>query len=127
MRRWGAICAAATLGGCGGGVTIGFGSGTDFDSSPPSVSIAASSQSVTAGQQVTLIAAASDESGIDVVAFFRIDPGEQRPLGTFSRPPYTLAIAAPDDGRTVMRVFARAIDNVGKRADSEVIEIIISR
>ncbi len=121
------LAAAAVLVGCGGGVAIGFGGGENFDSSPPSVSIAASSLSVAAGQQVTLIAAASDESGIDAVAFYRLDPGEQRVLGTLARPPYTLSVTAPSDGRSVMQVFARAIDNVGKRADSQIIDIAISR
>lgn len=121
------LAAAAVVAGCGGGIAIGFGAGTGYDTSPPSVSIAASSLSVTAGQTVTLIAAASDENGIDVVAFYRLDPGEQRSLGTLSRPPYTLGVTAPDDGRSVMRVFARAIDNVGKRADSEIIDIAINR
>ena len=80
-----------------------------------------------AGQNVLLIAAASDESGIDSVAFFRLEPGEQRPLGTLARPPYQLSVTAPDDGRGAMRVFARAIDNTGRRADSEVIVITITR
>ncbi len=80
-----------------------------------------------AGHDVVLIAAAADDSGIDTVAFFRLDPGEQRPLGTLARPPYQLSVTAPSDGRAVMRVFARAIDNVGKRADSAVIDIAITR
>lgn len=124
LAAWTALFALA---GCGGGVAIGFGGGTDFDAEPPSVSIASSAASVAAGQTVTLIAAASDDTGIDVVAFYRLDPGEQKALGTLARPPYRLSVTAPDDGRTVMRVFARAIDVVGKRTDSAVLDIPVTR
>ncbi|WP_418317311.1 Ig-like domain-containing protein [Piscinibacter sakaiensis] len=116
---------AAALVGCGGGVTIGFGSGDFFDDGPPSVSMVASSGTVAPGQSVLLTAAAADANGIDVVAFYRLDPGVQFPLGTIARPPYQLSITAPADGRSVLRVFARAIDNVGNRADSTVVEIAI--
>lgn len=119
--------AGALLGGCGGGITFGFGGGTLFDDGPPSISLVASSASVGAGQSVLLSAAAADASGIDTVAFFRLDPGGQFPLGTIARPPYQLSVTAPDDGRSVLRVFARAIDNVGARADSAVVEIAIVR
>lgn len=128
-RRGGLVAWAAlvALAGCGGGVAIGFGGGTDFDAAPPSVTIASSAASVVAGQAVTLIAAASDDTGIDVVAFYRLDPGEQKALGTLARPPYRLSVTAPDDGRTVMQVFARAIDVVGRRTDSAVLDIAVTR
>ncbi len=122
-----ALVSALLLGACGGGVSFGFGSGAGFDDSPPSISLAASAASVVAGQTLVLVAAAADENGIDAVIFYRIDPGEQRPLGTLTRPPYELNIIAPTDGRQTLRLFARAIDNVGNRADSEVVEIAITR
>ncbi len=121
------LALAAGLVGCGGGVSFGFGTGYPFDDSPPSISLAASAGSVFAGQTVTLVAAAADENGIDVVIFYRIDPGEQRPLASLSRPPYELSVTAPNDGRQSLRVFARAIDNVGNRTDSAVIDIAILR
>ncbi len=124
---WVAGLAALALAGCGGGISFGFGSGTWFDDGPPSVSLVASSGSVAAGQNVTLTAAAADASGIDTVGFFRLDPGVQFPLGTIARPPYQLSVTAPNDGRSVMQVFARAIDNVGNRADSAIVEISIIR
>jgi hypothetical protein len=120
------VAVAVLLVGCGGGITFGFGSGT-FDDGPPSVSLVASSSSAAPGQSVLLSAAAADASGIDIVSFFRLDPGVQVPLGTLSRPPYQLSVTVPDDGRNMMRVFARAVDNVGERADSAVIEIAILR
>lgn len=122
-----ALLTALLLSACGGGVSFGFGSGVPFDNSPPSISLAAAASSVLAGQTLALIAAAADESGIDAVIFYRLDPGEQRALGTLTRPPYELSVTAPTDGRQSLRVFARAIDNAGNRADSQVIEISIVR
>lgn len=118
--------AGAALSACGGGIAIGFGT-DNFDRTPPSVSIAASPGSVVAGQAVTLVAAAADENGIDVVGFFRLDNGQAQALGTIGRPPYELTVAAPSDGRTVVSFFARAIDNVGNRADSALVNVVITR
>ena len=103
------------------------GIGDDFDDSPPSVSLAASPGTVVAGQPVRLVAAAADENGIDVVAFFRLDNGQPAPLGTVGRPPYELTVNAPNDGRTVLTLFARAIDNLGNRADSALVDVAVTR
>jgi hypothetical protein len=119
--------AALLLAGCGGGISIGFGVGDDFDRSPPSVSLAASPGTVAAGQPVRLVAAAADENGIDVVGFFRLDNGQPTPLGTVGRPPYELTVNAPNDGRTVLTLFARAIDNLGNRADSALVDVVVTR
>ncbi|GAP38866.1 Ig-like domain-containing protein [Piscinibacter sakaiensis] len=129
-RRARLAAAALLLGlaGCGGGIAIGIGIGVDdINRGPPSVSIAASPTRVAPGQAVQLVAAASDENGIDVVAFFRLDNGQPQPLGTLGRPPYELTTTAPNDGRTRMTVFARAIDNLGSVADSQRIDIEIVR
>jgi hypothetical protein len=112
---------------CGGGVSIGIGGGYDFDDAPPSVTIAASTPTVVAGRSVVLVAAASDNDGIDVVAFFRLDGNIPQPLGTLANPPYELAVTAPADGRSTLRVFARAIDFSGNRSDSAVLELPIVR
>ena len=117
----------ALLVACGGGISIGVGIGDGFDNRPPSVSLAASPGVVVAGQPVRLVAAAADENGIDVVGFFRLDNGVPQPLGTISRPPYELVINAPADGRTVLTLFARAIDNIGNRADSALVEVAVTR
>ncbi len=131
VARWlrpGLLALLATLlGACGGGVSIGFGSGYRFDDRAPSVTIAASSPTVLAGQSVVLVAAASDDDGIDVVSFFRFDAGGVQPLGTLARPPYELAVSVPDDGRSTLRVFARAIDFSGNRSDSALLELPILR
>lgn len=119
-----AVC--ALLSACGGGISIGFGI-DDFDRTPPSVSIAASPGSVAPGQPIRLVAAAADENGIDVVGFFRLDNGQAQPLGTLGRPPYELTVTAPTDGRSVVSYFARAIDNIGNRADSARVDVVITR
>jgi len=116
---------ALLLPGCGGGVSIGFGFGSDFDDWPPSVSIA-SVASVQAGQPVRLIAAAADESGIESVAFFRLDGSDAVLLGSDGSDPYEWTTSAPVDGRTTLRVFARARDNAGNRADSDVLSITVT-
>ena len=127
LWRHAVLVSCVALAACGGGVTIGLGLDGTFDRSPPSVSLAASVSSVVAGQPVRLVAAAADENGIDVVAFFRLDNGQPQPLGTLGRPPYELTVNAPTDGRSVFSVFARAIDNAGNRADSAVIDIAVTR
>src|SRR5688500_18756861 len=64
----------AGLVGCGGGISLGFGFGDDdFDGSLPAVSLAADRGSAPPGASVQLIAAASDPSGIDSVAFYELD------------------------------------------------------
>ena len=123
----GVVLSCTGLVACGGGISIGIGGGYDFDDSAPSVTIAASTPTVVAGRSVVLVAAASDNDGIDVVAFFRLDGSIPQPLGTLARPPYELAVTAPADGRSSLRVFARAIDFSGNRADSAVIELPIVR
>ena len=118
---------AVALAGCGGGITIGFGGGSGFDNSPPSVSIAASSGTVTPGQALSLVAAAADESGIDTVIFFRFDGGAATALGSLNRPPYEISTVVPNDGRNSYAVFVRAIDNAGNRADSATLVLPIAR
>ena len=127
VRAGSLATACLLLASCGGGISIGIGGGYDFDDAAPSVTIAASLPTVVAGRSVVLVAAASDNDGIDVVAFFRLDGGIPQPLGTLARPPFELAVTAPDDGRTTLRVFARAIDFSGNRGDSAVLELPIVR
>ena len=64
------LAAAAALGGCGGGLYFNFG---EFfgDGFAPDVSLASAQTSAAPGGRVHLVAAASDDSGIDDVAFYR--------------------------------------------------------
>jgi predicted small lipoprotein YifL len=106
---------APVLAACGGGLYIGFG---DDDFGPPSVSLAAAQTSVQAGETIRVVAAAADENGIDEVAFYRIDGNSALRLGSDGSAPYEWNLVVPDDGRTTLRLFARATDGWGERADS---------
>ncbi len=117
------LAAALALAGCGGGLWIGI--GDDFDD-PPAVSLTASAIDAPAGATISLLAAAADADGIDVVEFYRFDGGSARRLGSDRQPPYQLSVVVPTDGRGVLRVFARAYDFNGHAADSDVLAITIT-
>ncbi len=122
-----AAAAAAVIGlaACGGGLWIGIGD-DDWDEEPPSVSLAASAASVPAGGTLRVVAAAADESGIDEVAFYRLDGSEWVRLGSDGQEPYEWQVPVPADGRTSVSVFARATDNSGRRADSRVVSVPVT-
>jgi hypothetical protein len=121
-----ACMAGVLIAGCGGGVYLGF--GWDFgDGFAPSVSLALSPSEAAPGQIVTLAAAASDFDGIDQVTFYRLDGDVATPLAGDDRPPYTLETAIPLDASGSVSYFARAIDNSGDRADSNVVTVAVLR
>jgi hypothetical protein len=130
LARWRVTFAAAafcmSLISCGGGLSIGIGYGGSLDVWPPSVSLAAAQSSVAAGAGVMLAAAAADESGIDSVAFYRLDGDREVLLGSDGSEPFEWQAVAPTDGRTTMTVFARATDRAGKRADSRALQIAVT-
>lgn len=119
-----ALLAVVGLSSCGGSLSFGF--GTFFDDASPSVSIASAQASVRAGQQVRVVAAAADESGIDSVAFYRVDGNASVFLGFDTTEPYEWQVTAPVDGRTTLELFARATDNAGNHADSAVVSINVT-
>src|SRR5687767_4606108 len=119
-----AVAAALFLAACGGGVYLGFGDG--FDDFPPVVNLAAAVVSVQAGQSARFVAAASDENGIDEVAFFRIDGNGSVEVARDTTVPYEAMVLAPADGRTALSVFARATDDFGNQADSQVVTIVVT-
>ena len=122
-----ALVPAVALAGCGGGISIGlnYGFGDDLDGTPPSVSIAAPTGPLQAGQVITLVAAASDASGIDSVAFYRVDGPGTTLLGSDGGAPYEWSTVVPTDGRTTLQLFARALDNTGQRADSQIVSVTV--
>ena len=129
LRFLGALAAAAAatvLAACGGGVSIGIGYDGAFDFSSPSVSLAAAQSSVRAGQPVDLVAAAADESGIESVEFYRRDDDRVVLLGTDGNEPFQWQATAPADGRTSVRLFARANDRAGNWADSETVTVTVT-
>jgi hypothetical protein len=110
---------------CGGSLFIGFGANADVD--PPSVSLAAAANTVQAGATLKLFAAASDSgSGIEEVAFYRLDGNSEVRLGSDGTAPYEWSLLVPNDGRTTLRVFARATDGAGNRADSALVTVTVT-
>jgi len=120
MRLAVAAAALATLGACGGGIYFG------FDNAPPAVSLTTAAGSVAAGQSVRFVAAAADESGIDSVAFYRVDGNGAVLLGSDGSEPYEWNVTAPADGRNSLSVFARATDNSGNQTDSATVTISVT-
>ena len=91
------------------------------------MTLATSATSVAPGQVVRVVAAASDESGIDSVLFYRVDGANATTaLGTDASAPYEWLVVAPTDGRNTLSVFAHAVDNQGNTADSAVLSIAIA-
>lgn len=118
-----ALAASVLLAACGGGVYWSYG---DYDVQAPQVELAAASMSAQAGQNVRLVAAAADESGIDHVSFYRYDGLSAVRLGSDDTPAYDWQLSVPSDGRTTVTVFARAVDGAGNTADSNLLSIAIT-
>lgn len=110
---------------CGGGVYVGY--AWDDDDWPPDVSIAANPGSASPGQQVTLIAAASDaDSGVDVVMFFRVESsGNVTRLATDCCSSYEWVTTVPTNAGGSVRYFARAVDFAGNAADSAPVDVAV--
>lgn len=123
-RRAGPWMMAALLAGCGGGLWIGIGD-DDWDNSAPTVSLVAATPTVVAGGTLHVAAAAADEDGIYDVAFYRRDGLVWTFLGRDPAAPYEWYVPVPADGRTLLEVFARATDNTGLQADSDVLQVTV--
>jgi len=123
LRAAAALVAAALLSACGGGIWIGI---DDFDDQPPAVELAAASTSAPAGSVVRLVAAATDDSGVDRVHFYRYDGNTAVRLGSDSSAPYEWQLLVPSDGRASVTVFARAVDEWDNAADSALVTITIT-
>lgn len=108
------------LASCGGGVSVGIGIGDDdfLDDHSPSVSMTVSQTVVAPGQAVRLVAAASDRSGIEQVAFYQVENGGALLLFADGQAPYEFDAVTPNDGRASVQYFARATNYRGRRADS---------
>ncbi len=109
------------LAGCGGGLYFELGSG--FGTRPPSVTLTTAAEQVAPGQTVRFVAAASDDTGIDNVALYRVDGTGAVLLGQQTGPSFEWQVTAPADGRTTLTVFARATDLDGNRTDSTAVSI----
>lgn len=110
---------------CGGGVFIGY-DNRDFDDRSPSVSLAVSPTGARVGEAIDLVAAASDDFGIDSVAFFRVDAtGNALLLGSDGVAPYTWDTTLPNTDQASVSYFARATDDVGQRSDSALVSVAV--
>lgn len=119
-----AVGASIAVAGCGGSLSLGFGG--DWDD-PPRVSLAAAADRAPAGSTLRVVAAASDDFGIDRVEFFRQDGEQWIKVATDGTAPYQIDLVVPDDGRAELALFARATDDVGQQADSGVVAVIVDR
>ena len=119
-----ALAAAVSLAGCGGSLSLGFGGG-DFDD-PPRVSVASTLDAAPPGTVVRIVAAASDDYGVDRVEFFRLDGDLWVKVATDLTDPYVIDVVLPADGRTELSMFARAVDDVGQSSDSAVVVVAIT-
>lgn len=122
-RRLVPLLVAAVLAGCGGGFYIGIG---DEGDGPPSVSLAAPVSSVAAGATVRVVAAAADADGIDELALYRIDGDAAVFVASDTVAPYEWDVLVPADGRSTLRLFARATDGWGDRADSRELVLTVT-
>jgi hypothetical protein len=123
-RRLCAAFAALALAGCGGGVYFSVGIGPDDD--PPDVSLAASVNTAVPGQIIRLVAAASDDYGVDFVAFYRLDPGGRFLLAEDGASPYQFDTVVPNVAAgTSVRYVARAYDGAGQARDSQVVSVLV--
>ncbi len=125
MKRLALLAVTLPLAGCGGGLYIGWGGG--YDAGAPSVSITTAQVGVAAGGTLRVAAAASDDgSGIDEVAFYRLDGAAATRVGSDGSAPYEWDVPVPADGRTTVSVFARARDGAGNTADSRLLTLPVT-
>lgn len=120
-----AVLAATALAACGGGIFIGY----EFDGSdgvPPDVSIAVSPTTAARGEAVKLVAAASDDQGIDHVSFHRLDGNIQVRLATDCCWPYEWITSVPQTAAGSVSYFARATDFAGNQRDSNVVTVTVT-
>jgi hypothetical protein len=111
----------AMLGGCGVGLSLGFGPGDD----PPNVSLAAAPLQAAPGANIGLVAAATDDHSVVEVRFYRIDAGGNTLLGTDASAPYALDTVLPADAPQQVRYFARAVDDAGQVAESQAVVVTV--
>lgn len=123
VRTWVLACGVALVAGCGGGVYVSWGSG----GAPPGVALTVQPTTAAVGQTVTLVAAASDDVGIDEVAFYRVDGGNHVLLHAYGPSGgYTLDTVIPPQAAGVgARYFVRATDVTGLRSDSDVVMVAV--
>ncbi len=120
-----ALTLFATFAGCGGGFILAFGTFGFEDTSPPTVSLSAPS-SAQRGQTIRLSAAASDDFGIDQVAFFRDEGVDTVLLGADGDSPYEQLTQIPLDAVGTVTYLAVATDIDGNKTESARVSVIVA-
>jgi hypothetical protein len=135
-----ALTVALSLGGCGGGVAVGLDlgyAGVYYETGPdpaygggydqrPNVSVAVSTPRARTGETVRIVAAASDDYGVDAVTFYSVNAaGEGAAITTLRRPPYSVDISMPATADGVVYFTARAIDTAGQYQDSALVPVTL--
>jgi hypothetical protein len=113
------LAGSAALAACG--ISVGFGPNDD----PPNVSLAVAPQQAAPGERIGLVAAASDDYAVREVQFYRVDVGGNTLLGSDSSAPYALETTLPMGVSGEVRYFARAIDDAGQQAESQVVAVTV--
>lgn len=129
LRLGAAWLAAGMLGGCGGGLYIGY-EDDHWDDGPPRVGISPLPSPIQGGGTLVLGAAATDADGVVRVEFWRLEPAGWLLLGSVSTPPagsstYQWSTVVPRDGRMSVSYFARAYDRTGRVGDSTVVSAAV--
>jgi hypothetical protein len=122
---WTVALAALDLSSCGGGISFGIGIGDGFDD-PPDVSLAANVTAAHPGDAIRLVAAASDDFGVDFVAFFRLEnDGSATRLGSDGVAPFQWDAVMPSTAAGSVQFFARAVDGAGQASDSALVSVTL--
>ncbi len=123
FRPAGALLCTLALTACGGGVYFGWGPGGD---QAPSVSLTAAVTSAAPGESIRLVAAATDDFGVDSVALWRIArDGSAEEVSSDSAWPWEFTTTIPADASGSVRYFARATDDVGQQSDSGTVTVVV--
>jgi len=119
-----ALAAVATLAACGGGVYLGIDIGGP-DDRRPNVSLAVSPDAAAVGQPLQLVAAASDDYGVDYVEFYRLDAGGAVLLAVDGQAPFQFTTAVPGNAPASLQFLARAVDGARQSRDSAVVTVVV--
>ncbi len=111
---------ALVLTACSGSLSLSFGN------DPPTVSLAVAPLTLSAAGNVSLSAAAVDDSGIREVLFYRLSDNTPVQLAQLTTSPYQTSVALSKADNGSVRFFARAIDNDGASADSSVVTVTVA-
>jgi len=97
----------------------------NVDNEPPTVSLAVAPTSARPGATLVLVAAASDDTRIAQVEFFRIESDDSLTrLASDSEEPFRIDTTVGDAGvGTVLRFMARATDEDDDSTDSATVEV----